>query len=314
MTTRTFRRTFFLTPSPYVNAIVQYVIAYACEKYGVGLVAAVAQSNHIHLLINDHHGNAPEFIQTVDMLIARGLNAKRGETGGVFARDNVDMKVVKGRDGAITAIAYIGANPVASACVEHGRDWLGLRTQPRQLARTELEVSRPTFFMAHKALGYRGRMPEKVTLRLELPLCVPEADRGQFVHDAEVALSAAEEKARQDVRAAGKTFLGVARCRNVDHRRTAKSWEPHGPNTGPSPFLVHDKEEEKRLLAGLHLFLQAYALAYARFKAGDHTVTFPQGTYRLVRSFGARVATLPSATAVAVPAIAGLLPAPSPPT
>ena len=176
------------------------------------------------------------------------------------------------------------------------------------------EVSRPTFFMAHKDLGYRGKLPGKATLRLELPLCVPEVDRGLFVHDAEVALSQAEEKARQDVRAAGKTFLGVARCRNVDHRRTAKIWEPHGPNSGASPYLVHDKEEEKCLLASLHLFLQAYALAYARFKAGDHTVTFPQGTYRLVRSFGARVATLPAATAASVPAIAGILPAASPPT
>ncbi len=55
-------------------------------------------------------------------------------------------------------------------------------------------------------------------------------------------------------------------------------------------------------------------LAYARFKAGDPTVTFPRGTYRLVRSFGARVAPLPPATAVAVPAIAGLLPAAFPPT
>jgi hypothetical protein len=224
------------------------------------------------------------------------------------------MKVVKDRDSAITAMAYIGENPVAAACVERGRDWPGLRTQPRQFARTELELSRPTYFMAHTDLGYRGRMPETVTLHLELPLCVPETDRGLFVHDAEVALSTAEERARNGVRATGKTFLGAARCRTVDHRRTAKRWEPHGPNDGPNPVLVRDAEEEKRLLAELHLFLHAYALAYARFKAGDPTVTFPRGTYRLVRSFGARVAPLPSATAVAVPASAGLLPAPSPPT
>ncbi|MBT9560040.1 MAG: hypothetical protein IV100_28685, partial [Myxococcales bacterium] len=94
----------------------------------------------------------------------------------------------------------------------------------------------------------------------------------------------------------------------------AKSWEPHGPNTGPSPFLVHDELEEKRLLEGLHLFLRAYALAYARFKAGDHNVAFPRGTYRLMRSFGARVATLGPDNDVAPPAIAGLLPAPLPST
>ncbi|MBT9558991.1 MAG: hypothetical protein IV100_23370, partial [Myxococcales bacterium] len=172
VTTRTFRRTFFLTPSSVVNEVMHYVIGYACWKHGVGLVAAVVQSNHAHLLINDHLGNAPEFVQTVNMLVARALNAKRGETGGVFARDNVHLMEVCGRDGAITAIAYIGANPVAAACVEHGRDWPGLRSQPRQLARTDIEVSRPTFFMAHKDLGYRGRLPEKVELRYELPVCV----------------------------------------------------------------------------------------------------------------------------------------------
>ncbi len=314
VTTRTFRRTFFLTPSSYVNAIVQYVIAYACQRHGVGLVAIICQSNHIHLLINDHLGNAPDFMQTVNTLIARGLNAKRGESGGVFARDNVDFKVVKGRDGAITAIAYIGANPVAAGCVEHGRSWIGLRSRPSQLARTVTEVSRPVYFLAHKDLGYRGRLPEKVELRYELPIGVPEADRGQFVHDAEVALSAAEEKARQEIRAAGKTFVGVAGCRNVDHRRTAKKWEPRGPNSRKSPFLVHDEDEEQRLLASLQLFLEAYALAYARFKAGDATATFPIGTYRLARSFGARVATLDPVTAAPSPAVAGLPPAPPPVT
>ena len=158
VTTRTFRRTFFLTPSSTVNDVMQYVIGYACRKHGVGLVSAVVLSNHMHLLVNDHLGNAPEFVQTVNSLVARALNAKRGEHGGMFARDNVDLKLVCGRAEAITAIAYIGANPVAAACVEHGRDWPGLRSQPRQLARTDMEVSRPTFFMAHKDLGYRGRL------------------------------------------------------------------------------------------------------------------------------------------------------------
>lgn len=320
VTTRTFRRTFFLAPSAFVNAIVEYVLGYACERHGVGLVAAVAMSNHMHLLINDHHGNAPEFIQTVNMLVARALNAKRGESGGVFARDNVDIKTVCGRDGAIRSLAYIGANPVAAACVEHGRDWVGLRTQPRQLARSSVMASRPTFFLAEKSLGYRGKLPPKVQLTFELPLCVAEADRGLFVHDAEVALSAAEEKAREDVRAKGKTFLGAARCRGLDHRRTAQTWEPRGPNNRTSPFLVIDEDEEKRLLEGLHLFLQAYALAFARYKAGERDVTFPRGTYRLARSFGARVGSLGDPQPVADPMaaatspLAGLPPAPPPPT
>jgi hypothetical protein len=235
----------------------------------------------------------------MNALLARALNSYRGERGGIMARDNVDLKLLDGRDGALTALAYVGANPVAAACVEHGRDWPGLRTLAKDIGRRERTVDRPAFFFRHRDQGYRGALPKTVQLRFELPLVVPDHGRGQFIHDMENAVRAAEEKARADVRASGKTFRGAARCRNVDHRTQANSWEPSGAGKGPSKILTHDEGRREEAREQLAAFLNAYALAFGRWRQGDRDVAFPRGTYRLVRSFGAPVTAVPDSVPAA---------------
>lgn len=293
VTLRTARRVFYFAPSSAVNALIEYVVAFAAKRHNIGITAMVWMSNHAHLVINDHHGCVPDFLQTMNALLARALNKYRGERGGVLARDSVDLKLLDGRDGTLTALAYVGANPVAAACVEHGRDWPGLRTLAKDIGRRERTVTRPAFFFRHRDQGYRGALPETVKLRFELPLAVPEQGRGQFIHDMENAVREAEEKARADVQASGKSFRGAAGCRNVDHRTQADSWEPSGAGTGPSKILTHDEARREAAREELAAFLDAYALAFERWRIGCRDVSFPRGTYRLARTFGAPVAGAP---------------------
>jgi REP element-mobilizing transposase RayT len=76
ITMRTHRRTFFFSPNDEVNQVINYLVAYASERHGVGISGMVWQSNHAHLLVNDHRGEVSAFLQTLNGAIARGLNRK----------------------------------------------------------------------------------------------------------------------------------------------------------------------------------------------------------------------------------------------
>jgi REP element-mobilizing transposase RayT len=142
ITMRTHRRTFFFSPNDEVNQIITFLVAYASERHGVGISGMVWQSNHAHLLVNDHRGEVSAFLQTLNGALARALNALRGESGGVFERGNVHIMPVGSAQDALTALAYIGANPVAAACVEHGRQWLGVRTLVKYMGGRPRKVTR----------------------------------------------------------------------------------------------------------------------------------------------------------------------------
>lgn len=311
ITMRTHRRTFFFSPNDEVNQVINYLVAYASERHGVGISGMVWQSNHAHLLVNDHRGEVSAFLQTLNGAIARGLNALRGERGGVFERGNVHIMPVGSAQDALTALAYMGANPVASGCVEHGRQWLGIRSLVRFMGGKPQRITRPERLFRHTLLGYRGHLPAELTVRYELPLAVAAEDRGKFIHEAELAVAEAEEKARAEVRAAGKTFRGVAGCRDVPHHTRATSPERKGPGSGGDPFLISDKEEHERHKQYLRGFLDAYAQALTRFRAGDRDVVFPHGTWRMARSFGVAVE---GATPVSNPNLSPEVSARPPPT
>jgi putative transposase len=294
VTVRAVHRLFKFVPTDDVNALLQYAVAYAADQHGVGVVAMTWLSNHGHLLVNDHEGTLPAFTQTLNMIIARAVNATRGDRGSVFERNNVDHKLVVGRDGALIALAYVAANPVAAGCVEHGHEWPGIRSRAKLMGRDACDVSRPDQFFRHRHQGYRGRLPKAVPMRYELPLCVASSDRGVFLHDAEVAIAEAEERARDEVRRKGRTFLGSARCRRASPDTRARSWEPAGPGSGPDPILATCTEEKRHLEDALADFHDTYRSAWSRWQCGERNVAFPRGTWHLVRCHRARTGTAPA--------------------
>jgi putative transposase len=142
VTVRAVHRLFLFVPTDTVNALIEYLVAYAAEQHGVGVVSMCWLSNHAHLVVNDHLGVVPDFVQTLNMLLARALNALRGDHGSVFERGNVDYKTIDGAGAAVTAIAYVAANPVEAGCVEYGREWPGVRSHIKDMGGREREVQR----------------------------------------------------------------------------------------------------------------------------------------------------------------------------
>lgn len=285
VTSRAVHRLFRFAPGPTTNHLVRYLVAYAFERYGVGLVGMTWMSNHAHLVVVDPQGRLPDAVRLLDALLARALNALRGDRGAVFERGNVDLKELVGREAVIVALAYVAANPVAAGCVEHGREWPGVRSRAKDLGRSE-EITRPEGLFRHRALGYRGRLPERVTLHHVVPeVC---GERGRMVHDVEVAVGEAEARARDEVLASGRGFLGRARCvgRSPDERGTA--YEAAGPGTGPEPVLATDAAERAERVMAWRWFWDAYRAALGLWRTGIRTVEFPPGTWALVRLHGAR--------------------------
>ncbi|MBT9558206.1 MAG: transposase [Myxococcales bacterium] len=288
VTMRCTHRRFRLTPNRAVNDLVRYLVAVTASKYQVGVIAMTFQSDHAHLVVTDHMGQLPAMLQEMNALLARNLNQLHRKRGSVFERNNIDIKHLVTHRAVMVALGYLAANPVAACCVEYGADWPGIRTQVRQIGRPGETIRRPAFLFRPAYGEYQGDLPNEATLTLELPPWVRPEERGQFIHEAERAVHEAEEKARADNKAQGRTYWGRARCWNADPNIEATEEEDHGQGTGPDPILATDPESKKAALKELEAFHAAYAEAWHRWKEGDRTVCFPPGTWNMVQRHNAR--------------------------
>jgi REP element-mobilizing transposase RayT len=55
--------------------VVLYVLAVAARRFGVLVHAFCVLSNHLHLLVTDPDARLPAFMQYLDSLVARAVNA-----------------------------------------------------------------------------------------------------------------------------------------------------------------------------------------------------------------------------------------------
>ncbi len=86
-------------------------------------------SNHCHLIITDLDARLPAFMQYLDSLVARAVNASLGRFEGFWATDG-SYSAVEPLDPShiVAKTAYVLANPVAAGLVRRRADWPGLWT------------------------------------------------------------------------------------------------------------------------------------------------------------------------------------------
>jgi REP element-mobilizing transposase RayT len=293
VTTRCVQRFFKLAPSKEVNELFEYLLAYTSAKYNVGVIAAVAMSNHAHMVAVDHDGRLPDMLQEMNMILARGMNHFRGEHGTFFDRNNVDIKSLEDDGALFVALGYLAANPVAAGCVERGADWVGVHSCPKDMGAPGREVKRPEWLFLNKSGVYVGELPETAILRYELPPGYAPEDRGQAVYLGEMAVHLAEKWAREKNARRGVKYLGRALCWNADHNRRGIQWEPHGPGSGPDPIMATSLDTLYAAEIERQAYLDTYAEAIDLWQQGDHAVIFPFGTWNVVRHHAAVVAVPP---------------------
>ncbi len=279
ITRRCSERRYFLLPSELTNQVFLYCMALSAERTGVLVHAFCVLSNHYHLVVTDPDARLPEFMQLMNSLIARALNASRGRWEQFFEAGGATYSAVRveSPETLLDKVIYTLANPVSSGLVRHAHSWPGLWSRPRDLMGAPLVAIRPREFFRHE--DDDGQMPLTASLRLARP-----AGFDDLSDDALRELIAGRLQAREDELAAiaadqGRPFLG---------RKTvlAQHWHD-APNTKePRRKLdprVAEKDRSRRIAAleRLRDFWCAYRAAWLRFVAGDHSVTFPAGTYAM---------------------------------
>jgi REP element-mobilizing transposase RayT len=282
VTRRCSERRFFLRPSDIVNEIFLYVLAVAARRYGVLVHAFCVLSNHAHLVITDVEGRLPAFMQYLDSLVARAVNASLGRFEGFWATDASYSAVEPiAQDDVIAKIAYVLANPVAAGLVRRGSEWPGLWTAPDQMGGAKLIARRPKDFF-----NPQGYMPSETELELTLPPGFASADgfRALVAHE----LRALEDTHQRAVAAEGRGFLGAARVRAQNpFSRPA----PGERRFGLKPRLAaRDKWRRVEALQRLKSFLRSYREAWLARRDGVADVLFPAGTYLLRLMHGVQCA------------------------
>jgi putative transposase len=273
VTRRCSERRFFLKPSRLTNEIFLYVLAIAARRYGVLVHAFCVLSNHCHLVITDVEGRVPAFMQYLDSLVARAVNASLGRFEGFWAKDGSYSAVEPIDPGDIVAkTAYVLENPVAAGLVRRAAEWPGLWTAPEQLGVAKLTARRPNFFFDPKS-----HLPEVVDLELALPRGFASADEFRTVVADELRVR--EENHQQEVTSTGRRFLGAAR---VLAQNPFSRPPPGEPRFELKPRIAGlDKWRRIEALTRLKSFLREYRQAWAARRAGMLNVQFPAGTYLL---------------------------------
>jgi putative transposase len=269
VTRRCFERRFYLRPSRLTNDLLLYILALAADAYGVNLHAFCVMSNHFHLVLTDPHARLPAFMQKVDSLVARALNASFGRWDRFWSDQGYSAVTLSTPQDVTGKTAYALANPVAAGLVRSPRQWPGLWSAPEDIGGSPLLARRPGHFFDPD-----GYLP--TALRLELPTppgFVSAADfRGRLSLELDRQVSEA-------VGARGLRFLGRKRVLRQRHDETPRRREPRR-SLNPR-VACRDKWKRIEALGRLVEFLRAYREAWGARRRGDHAATFPAGTYLL---------------------------------
>ena len=272
ITRRCSERRFFLRPSSIVNEVFLYVLAVAARRHRVLVHAFCVLSNHAHLVVTDQDGRLPAFMQYLDSLVARAVNASLGRfeafwaTGGSYSA----VEPIDPRD-VVAKAAYVLANPVAAGLVQRGADWPGLWSSPEQISSGKRLAYRPKHFFASD-----GLMPAEVGLELTP---APGFSAGDFRSQVSEALARLEEQHRRQLAAEGRRFLGVARVLAQSPFARPKPGEPRF-EMNPR-IAARDKWRRIEAIQRLKTFIAQYRQAWAARRSGEANVLFPAGTYAL---------------------------------
>jgi putative transposase len=268
------QRQLLLRPDERVEQLFLYCLGEAAERYGVTLHGWIAMSNHEHLIVQDNHGNLPEFIGHLHRMLAKAMNARLGRWENFWASEQTSLVWLVAPDDAFDKLVYLLANPVAADLVEHVRDWPGACSFEQHLSGMAKTVRRPRGFFRED-----GPMPEQVTL------CAERLDGFESLSDADWsariagAVRDAEEAARRARAGKGQRVLGrkaVLRALPTDTPKTVAA------RRGLRPCVAcRDPARRQRVLVALVAFREKRKAALIRHLAGERGVLFPCGTYRV---------------------------------
>lgn len=271
-TRRCSERRFFLRPDAVTNNAFWYCLGWAAQIHGIVLHAAVAMSNHVHVVATDPRGVYPNFLRDFHGLLARVVNAHRGRWEHFWDANQASAVLLADEDAQVDKLAYVLANPVG--LVRVATDWPGATAIHSLLAGTAMVIKRPEHFFREEKNG--GGMPESVTVTFQPVPALADHSHEEYVRVVRSEVARIEDEDAEQRRASGKSVLGPRRVEAQSWGDRPDDLEPRGqlnPNVA-----CRDKWLRTERLAANRTFQDFYRAAFDEFRKGMATI-FPFGTW-----------------------------------
>lgn len=267
ITRRCTQRQYLLTPRRRTVQIIRYCVAYAQSRTGVFIHAVIFMSNHYHIVVTDPAGVLPVFVECLNKLIAKAVNASLGRWENLWASEQASYVRLLDEAAITDKISYALCNPVEAALVSQGDQWPGVRHGRYG----SFPVRRPDKFFRSD-----GVMPKSLVLEITPPslggLSPREAQKR--IDDAVRQREAAE---RAKVLQQGRKFLGASAVKRQDPFDSPMTREPR---RGFSPRVAtRNRWLREEVAARCRAFARAYREALEQWRRDLRTVLFPVGTY-----------------------------------
>jgi len=273
-TRRCSERRFFLRPDPETTNAFWYCLGWAAEKHGQIIHAAVALSNHTHVVATDPRGVYPDFLRDFHGLLARVVNAWRGRWEHFWDANQASAVVLEDEGAQLDKLIYVLTNPVG--LVEHAGEWPGATALHAILSGGTITATRPKHFFRTDDRG--GAMPKRVSITFAPPPALAQSLSEAFVGLVQEHVRAVEQQAAAKRRHAGTSVLGRKRI-------LAQRWNDRPDDAELrrqlSPTLAcRDKWRRMERLKQNKLFQALYRVAFESFRAGIAAI-FPLGTWSM---------------------------------
>lgn len=287
VTQRTYNRTFRFLNDKKVHGIVRYCLARALRRYNIKLYSYVFMSNHYHLMLHDVDGCLPAFLQYLNSLIARSMNALQKMRDKFWSGSGYVAVRPQTPEDVLRKIVYGLANPCAADLVNRLEEYPGVVTQLHELCGTRLVDTPDTFFRRE------NRAPkEKDALTLSLPVEFSSLSTTQFIELVRSRLRAVESvhqcrRKKSKKRPAGRKYMNRIRL-----GATPSTYEKAGKLRPLVACL--DAALRLRVLEVIKRFQQEYRKALSRWRAGARDFLFPSGTWKMTRIAGVQTSPHPT--------------------
>jgi len=293
LTRRCGRREFRLLRTKKMRQFLGYALAVVSERHGVEVHAAVAMTNHYHVVATDVRGVMPAFNQDFNSLVARAVNAEQGRHEAVWSSQRMSQVELVDPEDIWRKLIYTLGNPAAADLVDRLSQWPGFAVRPVDHERPPQVIRRP------KMVLFSGKttMPETATLRLSVPKAFGGMTAREFSREQRQRLAVYEAELRAARKAEGRRVLGVQELKRRHHTDGPASLDVR---SGRDPAIA-SKNTARRIeaLHALRAFRDAYREAFTKWRLHLAPVSFPYGTYKMRSDLGVLI-DLPPPTALAI--------------
>lgn len=273
-TRRCSERRFFLRPGAETNNTFWYCLGWAAQKHGIVLHAAVAMSNHLHIVATDTFGVYPLFLRDFHGLLARSMNALLGRWEHFWDANQTSAVLLEGEAAQLDKLAYTLSNP--AEIIERAAEWPGATAIAHIVNNTRVEATIPRHFFRADKKG--ASMPARVAIEFEPPPMLLHWSSRDYLSVLRDRVRQREKDAQQDRRERGVVAL-------TPKQVLAQRWDakPSTPEIrrGLSPTVAcRDKWLRIERLQERGVFHNEHEIAFHDFRRGLKAV-FPPGTWMM---------------------------------